>query len=501
MGILFQNIPGAGLVAPLLTFELTSGGSFQSESRLLLVGHKNTGAVIADNTPQAIGSHNDAVALAGAGSMLAEMARVAFMNAPVQETWIIAPPAVGTAGVWTILVNSVPAGGGVGTIEIAGEPVQVQEAAGDSTATVAAALRDAINAYFNDLTEASLPVTATAAASTVTVTARHLGAIFADLDFFVPTLTSVNAFAGAALTITNTVVPTGDPDLSGALAALGEEPFDFIVSPFGDATNRGRYNTALNDVSGRWAFNRQLYGHVFTQSTGSLAALTTLGLGVNDQHLTILPRIASAGNPAPAWILAAAAAARIVPWLSDAATGNVSRNQTGLVVQGVKPQRNRTTLPTYTGRNTLLRSGISTLNVTSDGQVSIDKIITTYQKDQNGQPDETFRDIQGMAQAMIVLRYFRAMLAFEHGQKALADENPGNLGAISTPKSIKATMVHSAYELERRGILENAKGFAERVEVVRNPDNANRVDIFAPFDRVNPLDIMAGNAKMYSQFR
>lgn len=497
----FINIPGAGLVAPLFAFEVTSGGSYESELRLLLIGHKNSGASIADNTPTAIGSHQDAVALAGAGSMLAEMARASFLNAPVQETWIMAAPATGTAGVWTILVNSVPASGGVGTVQIAGEPVQVQIAAGDSAATVAAALSAAINAYFNRLTEASLPVTATVATATVTLTARHAGAIFADLDIYVPTLSSSNAFAGAALTVTNTVTPAGDPDLSGALAALADDPYDWIASPFSDATNIARYATAMNDTSGRWAFNRQVYGHVVTMASGSLSALTTIGLALNDRHLTILPRIASGGDATPRWTATAAILARLVPWLSDGVTGNVSRNQTGLVVEGVLAPRNRSVQPTYAGRNTLLRSGISTTVITADGRVAIDKVITTYQRDPNSQPDSTFRDIQAIGQLVAMLRYFRAMLSYEHGQKALADENPGNLGALSTPRDIKATMVHAATELEARGVIENSRSFAERLEVKRNAENANRVDILAPIDRVNALDIIAANAKLYSQYR
>lgn len=501
MGIQFNNIPGAGLVAPLFAFEVTSGGSYQSESRLLLIGHKNAGAAIADNVPQAIGSAQEAVALAGAGSMLAEMARVAFLNAPVQETWIVAAAAVGVARADTIKVNSVPAGGGVGTIEIAGEPVQVQIAAGDSVNTVAAALSAAINAYFNPLTGASLPVTAAVATDTVTTTARHAGAIFGDLDFYVPTTIAANAFAGAALTLTNTVAAAGDPDLSAALASLGDDPFDWIVSPFADATNIGRYASLLNDTSGRWAYNRQVYGHVFAPSTGSTSALTTLGLSLNDRHLTILPRIAAAGNATPAWLWAAGIVSRIVPWLSDGVTGNVSRNQTGLVVEGVKAQRNRATVPTYAGRNTLLRSGISSFIITADGRVAIDKIITTYQKDANAQPDETFRDIQAIGQLVAILRFFRAQLSYEHGQKALADENPGGLGSLSTPKAIKATLVHAAETMELQGVLENARGFADRLIVQRNTENANRVDILAPIDRVNALDVIAANARLYSQYR
>lgn len=499
-GIAFNNIPGSGLVAPLFAFEVTSGGSFQSASRLLLIGHKNSGAVIADNVPTPVGSGQEAVALAGAGSMLAEMARVAFLNAPTQETWIVSAAAVGTAGIWSLTVGSPPAAGGSGVIEIAGEPVSVQIAAGDSAATVAAALAAAINAYFNALTGASLPLTATVSTNVVSVTARHAGAVFADLDFNIPVLSTGNAFTGV-ITVTNPTVPTGAPDLSSALAALGDDPYDWIVSPFADATNIGRYTTLLNDTSGRWAYSRQIYGHIFTVSTGSTSALTTIGLALNDRHLTILPRIAAAGDATPAWLFAAAATARLVPRLNDGVTAGVSANQSGLVLEGVRAPRDRTKIQTYAGRNTFLRSGISTMSVTGDGRVAIDKVVTTYQKDANGQPDEVFRDIQAIGQLVAMLRLFRAMLSYEHGQHALADENPGGLGSISTPKSIKATMVHAAEMLENQGVLENSREFARRIVVQRNAQSANRVDILAPVDRVNPLDVLAANVKLYSQYR
>ncbi len=42
---------------------------------------------------------------------------------------------------------------------------------------------------------------------------------------------------------------------------------------------------------------------------------------------------------------------------------------------------------------------------------------------------------------------------------------------------------------------------AKRLRVERNADNPNRVDIYAPLDTVNPLDIIATNAVIYSQFR
>ncbi|MEP9397945.1 hypothetical protein [Mesorhizobium sp. KR2-14] len=49
-------------------------------------------------------------------------------------------------------------------------------------------------------------------------------------------------------------------------------------------------------------------------------------------------------------------------------------------------------------------------------------------------------------------------------------------------------------------MLENAVRAAELIEVKRNADNPNRVDIYAPIDVVNPLDVIAANAVIYSQF-
>ncbi|MBZ8133227.1 phage tail sheath subtilisin-like domain-containing protein [Afifella sp. IM 167] len=500
-GILFQNIPGAGLVAPGFFFELTSGGQFESNSRLLLIGHANSGASLAANTPTPINSQYEADALCGAGSMLADMYRIARANAPAQEIWGINVAATGTTAAWTVSIDSVPAAGGVGTIEIQGETIQIVIAAGDADTDVASALAAAVNAYYNELTGASLAVTASATDEVVTLTARHAGLVMNSIDVFVPTDVAGNAFAGSATAITQTTTATGSPDLSTGLAALGDEPFDFIATPFADATNIGRYTALMSDVSGRWSYLKQIFGHIVTALVDSTGDLTTLGLSLNDRHLTIVPVIESAGNPSPVWAWATALLARTVPWLGDGSTGNVSRNHTGLVVQGVKAPRTRSTWPAYAQRNTFLKSGISSWSVNSVGEVTIDKLITTYRTNPLGQTDTVFRDIQAMAQAMYMLKRFRADLSYEHGQKAIADTNPGNLGAISTPADIKATMIHSAEAMARQGVLENAPEFARRLIVQRDGDNPNRVNVLAPIDRVNPFDILALNAVLYVQYR
>ncbi len=493
---MFNEIPGT-IIAPIVTFEMNSGGQFENRSRLLLIGHKNSGASITDNVPTPCPSIAEARTLAGAGSMLDSMMRLARANAPAHEIWIMAVPETGTKGSRTITVDTAPSAG-QGAVQIAGETVTVTVASGDTDDDVAAATAAAVNAYFNPLNGASLPYTAAAVDAVVTLTPRHSGAIMNGVDINLPVLAGANVFTGN-VSLAAPTSGSGVPDLSTGLAALGDDEFDWIVSPFSDSNNIGRYKDLLSDVSGRWAWNRQIYGHVFYPLADTTSNLTTHGLAQDSRHLSVIPIIASSNAPNPVWEWVSAVAARLAPWLSDGATGNVSRNHTGLSLEGLLPPRDRSGWPDYATRDAFLGSGLSTWKVTASGDVVIDKVITTS-RTFNSVPDTTFRDIQKIGQLVYALRLFRADLVYNHSQRAIADDNPANLETISTVRDIKATFMQSYDRMVRTGVLENAGQAAEQITVKRNVDNPNRVDIYAPIDTVNPLDIIAANAVVYSQF-
>lgn len=608
--ILFNEIPGSGLTAPIFSFEANSGGQYQMVDRVVLLGHATAAGLMAPNVAVAVSSQNACDQQAGAGSMLREMYRIAAQNAPAIPIWIVDVPDVGIAPVWTIAIGTLP-GVGTGTFEICGEEIEIAIGATDTPTTIAAAIAAAINAYYNPLTNAMLPVTATAAEAAVTVTSRHKGQIMNAVDFYVPTNIAGNAFAAAGVwTLTRTTPGSGTPVVASALANLGDSPADFIVAPWSDATSLAAYTTALNDVSGRWAWSRQSYGHAWTCMANSFSGLVTQGLSMNDRHTTLIGKIAGVqatgsitftgqpsttqtvsiggttvefitsgatglevdigvsetasvaallaflqastdpnlskctysavgtneilitsildgeignaialattvtgasvsgaalagglnGSPHPSWLWASGFCARVAPWLADTTTGNVSRNQTGLVVQGLAPPRDQALWQQYVGRNTLLNSGVSTWNVGADGSVQIDKIITTYQTGTSGQPDTVFRDVQSVYQAAGALKYFRAQLAVEQGNKALAASNPGNLGAITTPNDIKASFINAYGVMVQNGVLSDQSTFASSLVVAINGQNPARCDVYAPMERVNPLDILASNATFYQQF-
>lgn len=494
----FNYIPGSGLGAPLLAFEVNSGGQPNPVNRFVIFGHATALGTIAPNTPTPCASQVACDGLAGANSMLREMFRIAMQNSPVLPVWICAIPETGTAQVWSATIGTFT-GTEVAAVMIADELIQVSVGASDTPTTVAAALAAAINAYYDALTSSELQISATSAIAVLTITAKHKGVIFNDLDFYVPTTYLGNVLAqSGAWTLTTTTPGAGVPDLTNALVALGDDPADVIVSPWSNSVSTAAYAVTTNDTSGRWSWARQSYGHVWGDATGSFSTLTTLGLTLNDRHLTLIGRIT--GSPTPAYLNVAARAAIEAEWLFDCTTGNVSRNQTGRVVQGVAPPRDKTLWWDYNARNALIGSGVSTFQVNAVGQVVIDKTITTYRLGPQGQPDTVFRDVQAMYQCSGGLSYIRNVLATEQGQKAIANTNPGSLAAITTTKDIAASFVHAYAQLCLNGVFDDLPTYASNLVVQRNSTNPARVNVYSPMDRVDPLDIIAANATIYAAY-
>jgi phage tail sheath gpL-like len=500
-GIIFQYIPGSGVTAPGQFFEVNSGGQYQTITRMILIGYGLSTGSLPVNTPTPVSSQQQADALAGPGSMLREMFRVSSANAPVQPIWLVRTTEPGTPkAIWTLtIIQPAP---GQGWIEICGRRITVPVGAADTPTTIAAALAAAINAYYDTLTNAMLPVTATSALGVLTLTARHSGVGLAAsmlVDIYVsPDPTNVLGATGIT-TVANPTPGTGTPpDIAGALASLDDQPADFIVSPFPDTTSLTSASAALNDVSGRWAWSRQAYGHYWTAMEASFAALTTFGLTMNDRHITTHGAFPTSVSPVWEWIAGICGAE--ASWLSDITTGNVSRNQTGKVVIGIKGPRAAGVQWPYASRNVLLNSGISTTNTDPYGNVTIDKTITMYRTGVSGQPDTVFRDIQAMYQASLGIQFIRAMTAVQLGMKAFAADNPGNLGAIVTPNDVKTCFIAAYTILILQGVFQNVDGFARNIQIQANAQNPARCDVLAPIDRVNPLDILAANAVFYQQF-
>jgi phage tail sheath gpL-like len=491
----FNRVP-SNIRVPFFWAEINSGGSpYEGFPRPLLIGQKLSGGVAAANVLYGpISSAADADAQFGVGSMLAAMYRIAALNAPFQPIYALplADPS-GAAAAGTVSVNGGTSLGktGVGTLYVLGRRVDVQVNAADAAATTAAAIAAAINAL-------NVPVSAAVDGTNtyqVNVTARHVGALGNGQEVIVAADTP-NVFTGSNITITALSGGSGTPALDTALANLGDEEFDWLAMPYADTTSLNSIRAFLSDNSGRWSPQKQLYGHCVAVNFGTLSTQTTLGAGRNDQHATIL---GSQASPTPQWEWAAALAGVVVQHLAN--PPELSRPLQTLILDGVLPPRSKLNWWTTSDRQALYTDGIAGYKVDVEGNVRLDRVITTYQQTAAGVPDATFLDIETMAQLMYATRYFKTAVSNKHARQALADDNPFANPAITTPRDIKNTLIHAYNDLVALGVLENGDIFAANVNVERDALDANRVNASLPLDTVNQLRVIAVNETAFLQAR
>jgi phage tail sheath gpL-like len=488
--VAFNTIPG-NILVPFWYAEINSGGSpYEGQSRLLLAGQKTAAGSATAGVPVGpIQSEAEAIALFGNGSMLHHMYLKARRNAPFQPIWTLplADPA-GAAATGTITLSSAPGGTGVAVLRVLGRRLAVQVLSSDTVTLVAAALAAAING-------AGLPVTATAALGVVTLTARHVGTLGNGLAVRIVN-DEPNVLTAGNTAIVALAGGTGVPDLITPLANLGDDEFDWIAAPYADSNALNTIRDFLSGTSGRWSPTKQLYGHYITANFGTLSSNVTLGNSRNDRHVSIM---ASQISPSPVWEWAAALGGQVAAHLTDAP--ELSRPLQTLILDGILPPDDRSVWWDIDDRQALYVDGMSGYKVTVDGQVAIDRVVTTEQVNAAGAPDATFRDIETIAQMMFTVRYMRTEVANRHARQALADENPFNVAEVATPASIRNTLVHAYRDLVALGVTEKPELFAEFVQVERDGNNATRVNAYIPVDVVNQLRVFAANVTTFLQYR
>lgn len=495
MSVSFNYLP-ANVRVPLFYAELdnSQAGYFTQNKRALLIGQKLTAGTAVVNTPYLVSTTDQAKTLFGTGSMLARMHAFYRLQDAFGEVWClaVADAGAGVQATGTITVTGPATASGTINLYIAGQKVQVAVAASDAQNTIAAAINAAINAATD------LPVTSTVATNVVTLTCRWKGATGNDitvLDSFRGWAGGESLPAGVSLTYSGSgLLASGatNPTLAGAaITAMGDDEYDYVIHPYTDSTSLDAFQTEYNDSVGRWAWSRQVYGHVYTALRGTLSALTTAGALRNDPHQTIAGIDVDCPNPS---------------WEYAAAYGGA--NALGLNVDPARPTQTlplTNVLPPRAGkrfllteRQSLLNYGIATSYV-SGGQVRVERAITTYQKNAWSQSDPSYLDSETLHQLTEITRRLRNRITQKYPRHKLANDGTrfGAGQAIVTPSVIRGEILAEYADMEDLGLVENARLFAKYLIVERDGTNPNRVNVLLPPDLINQLRIFA----LLHQFR
>ncbi len=491
MTVPFQNVP-SNLRTPLFyaEFDNSQANTATATQRTLILGQMTVGAPVSENLPIIESSASAVAGVFGAGSMLHNLMTAYLANDSAAEIYLL-PLVDGEAMVaatGTITVTSAPTDTGVISLYIAGTRVQVSVVPTDTVAAISTALAAAINAT------TSLPVTAAAAAAVVTLTAKNKGAHGNGIDLrlnYQGTAGGEATPAGLVLTIVPMSTGAGSPDLTDALANLGDQTFDFIVNPYTDTTSLDAVKAFLSDTTGRWSYASQLYGHSLGVLAGTLGQLTTAGEARNDQHASL---VGIYDSPTPAYVWAAAVYGAIAGSLRN----DPGRPLQTLTVSGVLAPSSASRF-TLTERNNLLYSGISTVTVADDGTVQIENVITTYQTNSYGDADDSYLQVETLFLLMYITRYIRTQITSKFARMKLAADGTRFAAgsAIVTPNTIRAELIAQYTTLEYNGYVQDSAAFASGLVVEQNATNPNRVDVLWGGTLINQLRIFA----LLNQFR
>ena len=494
MTIAFNNIP-QNLRVPLFFAEVDNSmaNSGQVSQRALIIGQIAATGTATPNVPVISQGVSDAIEKGGAGSVLALMTQAYRTADSFGEVWYLplADSTAALAAAGSVTISAPATDNGVLYLYIGGVRIAQTVLYTQTANDVASALMATINNTSN------LPVVASidsGSSSKVTLTAINKGPLGNDIDLrlnYRGSLGGESMPVGLSVTLGQMSGGATAPDLEEALANCGDKDFDFIAMPYTDSASLDALKNFLNDTNGRWSWQKQIYGHYFAARRGTLGELTTFGVSRNDQHGSVMGVYDS---PTPVWLWAAS----LTGSAANSLRVDPARPLQTVIIPGVlpPPEESRFTL---SDRNVLLYDGIATFTVADDGAVAIENLITTYQQNSFGQPDDSYLEIETMFTLVYVLRQLRILVTSKYSRMKLADNGtrfaPGS--AIVTPNIIKADLIAKYRQLEYDGYVQGGDVFKKGLIVERNSTNPNRVDVLWPGILINQLRILA----LLAQFR
>jgi phage tail sheath gpL-like len=357
-----------------------------------------------------------------------------------------------------------------------------------TAAQTATAFAAAVNAL--DFMQVTAAVDGTVTTK-VNLTANNKGTLGNSCRVETRYYTDDGAFTDSLVTIVQPTGGAGDPSITNAIAAMGDDQWDWIVQPYCTSGLLGEMEAFLD---ARWGPMSQKYGHQISAFSGSAGSTQSLTSARNSWHTSIMPMY----NAPQATYLWAAAVGAVAAYHLQSAP-ELSRPLQTLPLIGILAPKLKGDRWSDVQRQSFYYAGASGYRV-QDGEVQIDRLVTTYQRNQWGSPDQSWLDVNTIAQLMYGLRDLMAYMTQTYPRHALVDSNPHNLQGFTTAEDIKNSFIHAYKQLEAIGVFENSGLFAELLIVERNATDPNRVDTYLPLDHVNALRVLAVNATSFLQY-
>lgn len=481
MTISFDHVPQA-LRYPGVYIEIdgSQAGLGADIPAVLLVGQKLAAGSAPAGEIVRISSVYDAQQKAGAGSMLAQMAARYRAIDEVLDLYMLpyADLVAGVQATGTITATSAATANGTLSLYVAGKLISVGITTGMTTAQIATAIAAAF-------TDADIPVTAAAALSVVTLTARHKGTCGNNIDIRTNLYGELTP-TGLGLTIAAMTGGTGDPAPGDLTAILGANRwYRYVALGINDAATLAAWHT---ESQRRYQPPVQAGFRAFTAHRGDYAAAAGFGETKNYEHICDLSLEI---NPTSTWEAAAIVTAAAAPKLYNSPVESLE----GITLTGMIG----VTYHDWTNANSLLFKGMSVMQIGKDGTCSIKRLITMHQFRPDGSADDAYVDVN-TPEVLERIRYEQrigAIKAFVGTAAAKTNEGYKPGLRITTEDSVRAYLL-SLYQnalMREYGWVQNYAYYKSTLIVEQDPNNPSRFNYLDKPVLLSPFYILAGRAQ------
>ena len=309
------------------------------------------------------------------------------------------------------------------------------------------------------------------ALSTVKFVAKNKGALGNDIDVrwnHRGIEGGESATPGITMVVTPMASGTSQPDLTTALSGIEGKQYDAIVCPYTDSNNVELLESLMDD---NWTPDTAIYGHVYTAKSGNFGTISSWGNGENSEHITAWSSYGQLADPA---CLVASCASVVASELNE----HPARPTHNLRIKSLyAPSESERFTPEEA--NLLLYDGISPLEITTDGGVKTDRVITMKQLTEAGSETDSWLDVNVPACLAYINRYMVAKVENTYPRNILvSDETPvGEGSVIVRPRDIKNLLIGAYEPLVTQGICQGADHFASTLLAEIDSTDTNRVNI------------------------
>lgn len=436
MTILTPNIPDSKLKPGSYTdFNLFAGalGLPLNNQRLLLIGQKLAAGVGVDNVAYQITTNYEAAYWFGIGSVAYRMYIAARRINRDHEIWVVSQSDAGSsvAATGTLTLTGTATSSGTLTLYVGYDRIDVGVLKGDTATDLATRARTALGA------EAAIPVTVAGTTGALVFTFRNKGTV--GNGFTVNATCNASGMTLSAASVSFTTGAT-DPTIQSALDAVFPARFHVIVPWTSVQADLVKVRDHLDNVSSA-VEQRPGRAYAVAPNAALLSDTTTIAAALNHERVSLAW---GRGSWSPTYEIAAAIGMTVAQESDPALPFN------GCVLTGIHAPAVASRL-SGTEQESLLRAGVTPLEVDGSGNLAIVRLVTT-RTTYNGTATLRMLDTTPIA----IADYYR-----ESCKSAVALKHPRPKLNQRTIDSINLTHYDVAKQLEAREILQNVDDYAD----------------------------------------